>query len=152
MNDDLVIGGPGAQQLEVLAKRLKATGDRELRKELLRAFREGTKGTKPEVTRSLASRLPQRGGLAARMATSRVSTKTKLSGRTVGVRIEARSPHDIRGMNAGRLRHKVFGRNQWVDQTIEPGVFTEPIEHDAPEIRDALQRVMRDLAHRLERN
>lgn len=149
---ELVVGGPGAQQLDELAKRLKAVGDKDLRKELLRAFREGTKGTKPEVTRSLASRLPQRGGLAARMATSRISTKTKLSGQKVSVRIEARSPHDIRGMNAGRLRHKVFGRDQWVDQQIEPGVFDNPIEQDIPQIRDALERVMRDLGNRIERN
>lgn len=149
---DLVVGGPGAHQLEVLAKRLKATGDRELRKELLRGIREGTKGTKPDITRSLATRLPKRGGLAERMATSRISTKTKLSGSTVGVRLEARAPHDIRSMNAGRLRHKVFGREQWVDQDVEPGAFTDPIEQDAPEIRSAVERVMRDVAHRIERN
>lgn len=149
---DLVVGGPGADQLETLAKRLKATGDRELRKELLRGIREGTKGTKPDITRSLSTRLPRRGGLAARMATSRISTKTRLSGRNVGVRIEARAPHDIRGMNAGRLRHKVFGREQWVAQDIEPGAFTDPIEQDAPQIRDAVQRVMRDVANRIERN
>lgn len=150
--DEVTIGGQGAHQLEVLARRLKATGDRELRKELLRGIREGTKGTKPKIANSLASRLPKRGGLAARMATSRITTKTKLSGRTVGVTLEARAPHDIRGMNAGRLRHKVFGREQWVDQDIEPGVFTDPIEEDAPEIRDAVQRVMRNLADRIERN
>lgn len=150
--DEVTIGGPGAHQLEVLAKRLKATGDKDLRKELLRGIREGTKGTKPEITRSLGSRLPQRGGLAARMATSRISTKTKLSGRTVGVRLEARAPHDIRSMNAGRLRHKIFGRGQWVDQEVEAGAFTDPIAEDAPQIRDAVERVMRDVAHRIERN
>lgn len=149
---DLVVDGPGADQLDRLAKRLKATGDRELRKELLRGIREGTKGTKPDITRSLSTRLPRRGGLAARMATSRISTRTKLSGKSVSVRLEARAPHDIKGMNAGRLRHKVFGREQWVEQQVPPGVFTDPIERDAPEIRRNVERVMSDVASRIERN
>lgn len=150
--DEVTIGGPGAQQLEELARRLKATGDRELRKELLRGIREGTKGTKPDITRSLSTRLPQRGGLAARMATSRITTKTKLAGSIVGVRLEASAPHDIRSMNAGRLRHKIFGRDQWADQTIEPGVFDDPIKDDAPQIRSAVERVMADVARRIGRN
>lgn len=139
----------GAEDLATLSKALRQVGDKELRRELFASLQRATKPTREKVRQSLASDLPQRGGLAALMAASRLSTRTRAGGRNPTVRIEAKAPHDLRGMDRGRLRHPVWGsRERWADQSIEPGVFSRPIEEDAPAIRDELMAGMESVARK----
>lgn len=142
----------GAENLGVLARRLKEVGDKELKKELLRGIRLGTKGTHAKIRESALGNLPARGGLAAIIARSKISTKTRTSGRLTGIKITSTSKHAVDEINRGVLRHPVYGRAKWVTQSVPAGWFTDPIEADAPEIRDAIQRVMQDVAAKLERN
>lgn len=147
---DLVI--KGADDLGVLAKRLKEVGDKTLRKELLAGIRVATKGTKAAIKANALSSLPARGGLAAIVANSKVSTKTRTTG-AIGIRITAANPHSIRGMDRGNLRHPVFGnRGKWVSQKVKAGWFTDPIEADAPNIRYEIGQAMSSVAAKLERN
>ena len=123
---DLVV--QGAEDLGVLAKRLKEVGDKELRKELLRGIRVATKGTKAKIKANALSQLPKKGGLNAVIAGSKFATKTKTSARSTGIKIVATNPHQIRGMDRGHLRHPVFGhRDRWKSQKIPAGWFSEPI-------------------------
>ena len=143
----------GAEDLGVLAKRLKEVGDKELKKELLRGIRLGTKGTHAKIRESALENLPSSGGLNALIAKSKISTKTRMSGRWTGINIKATDRHEVDAINRGFVRHPVYGnRTKWVTQPVTAGWFKAPIEADAPEIRDAIGQVMKDIATKLERN
>jgi hypothetical protein len=140
----------GAEEFGVLSRRLKEVGDKGLRRELLSGLQRAAKPAKVDVKASFANRLPKRGGLAAEMATSRVSLLSR-AGRNPSVKIKATSPHSVGAMDKGRLRHPVFGnKDNWVDQSIEPGVFSEPIEARAPEMRQEMEQVIRRVAAKIE--
>jgi hypothetical protein len=149
----------GAEQLEALAKRLKAAGAGDLRKELLRGIRETNKPTIEDIRKSALDTLPRRGGLADRIARSKISTRTRTAGRQAGVEIKgvgiagaSGKKHDIARLNKGLLRHPLFGnRDRWYGQGVRAGWFNNPIEKRKPEIQRGLQRVMEDVARKVAR-
>jgi len=139
----------GAGELEKLAKRLKDTGGNDLKKELLRGIREANKPTIAKVKKSAAENLPRRGGLAAKVAKEPIGTRTRLTGNSAGVTISRKRG---RGLNAGRLRKPLFGnRDRWYDQPVAKDWFNKPIEDDATQIRNGLQKVMQDVAAKIAR-
>lgn len=142
----------GADQLDDLAKRLKAAGNGDLRKELLRGIRETNKPTISDIRASARSRLPHGGGLADTVARASIGTRTRLSGKSVGVEIKGTSwrLRNLRSINAGRLRHPLFGnREHFFVQPVEPGFFDEPIEKRGDEILRGIEDVMADVARRV---
>lgn len=144
----------GARDLELVGKRLKAQGRGDLRKELLKGIRTEAKPAVADVKASARANLPQRGGLAAIVGGSSFGVRTRLTGNSAGVRITgtSRSVKGMRAINAGRLRHPVFGnRKTWAEQHVEPGFFSEPIERRAPQIRGGIERVMKRIANDVER-
>lgn len=143
----------GAEELEALSRRLKASAAGDLRKELLKGIRESGKPTVRDVKASARERLPHSGGLAAKVAGSTFGLRTRTSGNTVGVRIvgNSRSVKSLRALNSGVLRHPVFGHDVWVSQNIAPGFFSDPIEKDADHIRDSIRAAMAEVARKLER-
>lgn len=142
----------GADDLGVLAKRLKEVGDKELRKELLRGIRVATKDTKAAIKANALRQLPKRGGLNVVVANSKFTTKTRMSARSTGIKIMATNPHSIRGMDRGKLRHRVFGTDRWVSQSIPSGWFSGPVEADAPKVQAEIGKAMASVAAKLERN
>jgi len=139
----------GAGELEKLAKRLKDTGGNDLKKELLRGIRETNKPTIAKVRKSAAENLPRRGGLAAKVAKEPIGTRTRLTGNSAGVTISRKRG---RGLNEGRLRKPLFGnRERWYDQPVVKDWFNKPIEDDATQIRNGLQKVMQDVAAKIAR-
>lgn len=143
----------GAEDLGVLSRRLKsvATGDKALQKELSKGIRIATKDTKTAIKASALAKLPKRGGLAALVANSRMTTKTRTSIKSPGVRILAVSAHSIRGMDLGKLRHRVFGGNRWVSQAVPPGWFSDPIKAEQPKVQKELSKVVTDISARFDR-
>ena len=141
----------GAEEFGILARRLKETGDKGLRRELLSGLQKAAKPAKADVRTSFATRLPQRGGLAAQMAGSRISLLSR-AGNNPSVKIKVTSPHAVQPMDKGILRHPVFATGTWVEQSIEPGVFSEPIESRAPQMRQDMEQVLRRVAAKIERN
>lgn len=145
-------GITGADQLAKLGRRFKAAGKGDLRKELLAGIRKSNKPTITRIRQSALELLPKAGGLAAIVAKSKIGTRTRLSGESVGVEIKGTGIHNIRGMNAGRLSKPVFGnRDNWVRQSITPGWFNKPIEADAPRIRREIDEAMRHVATKIEK-
>lgn len=145
----------GAEDLAKVARALKAAGDRDLRKELLRGFRMGAKPTIKDVRASALSTLPHRGGLATYVAKASIGVRTRLSGskgNEVGVQIKAKKGRGLAAMNAGKFRHPVFGRKEFVTQKVTPGWFSKPIEKNADQIRSSLERVMAEVANKIERS
>lgn len=132
----------GAAQMAKLGRDLKEAGAKDLRKELLKAGREMGKPIKAEIRESAAI-LPQRGGLSALIAGAKVRVSTRLSGRNVGVSFIGRwSGHDLKGIDAGTVRHPVHGnRKAWVAQRVAPHYFTKVF--DGPGARIAREEFLK---------
>lgn len=150
MADDFEVRG--ADQFLALSKALKHAGRTELRKELNKRMRDGAKPLIPKARAEALSRLPQRGGLAKQISKepARVQTRT---GKDPGVRIVVgKKRGGARAANRGWIRHPVFGnREKWVDQKVTPGWFDEPMQASAPDIRQALQQAIEEVADKIVR-
>lgn len=128
----------GAEQLAALAKDLRAAGDKELRKELMRGLQRAGKPMKAAARQAALDELPSRNGLAALVASSRWSVTTRSAGKGAGVRVAGRGlvnasgqETDLASLNRGRLRHPVYGRGAWVNQPVRVGWFTDAMELQA---------------------
>jgi hypothetical protein len=137
----------GGEALERVARRLKAAGDKGLRKKLLAGIRRATRPLHKDIKAAAMRELPARGGLNRFVASTKFSTKVRTSGRNVGVRIVAvKVGHDIRAIDRGRVRHPVWGnRRRWVNQRVRPGFFTKTIEASAPRVRAEVRDVMNEV-------
>lgn len=141
----------GAEQLDQLARRLKVAGDRELRKELLAEIRKSAKPTIPEIRDSALDTLPKAGGLAEKIAKSKIGVRTRLSG-DVGVQIKGTGVHNIGRLNKGLLRKPLFGnRSYWFNQAVRPNWFTAPIKRDEPRIHNGIRRAMDNVGRKITR-
>ena len=137
----------GTEQLSDLAKRLRVAGRKDLQKELGKALNRATKAPRAEIRRRAAETLPRRGGLAERVAKSRLSARR----RGDGVRISDRGNLDLPAIDRGVVRHPVFGdRKTWVRQQVKPKFFTAPLEDAAPHIRRDVEAAMRVIAKQIE--
>jgi len=136
--------------MEKASRALKAAGTKEMRKAIRKAMSEETKPTRAKIRQSAIDNLPRAGGLN-RWTARTPSVNTDFRERSAGVRISMKKKgHDLAALNRGRLRHPVFGnRKVWVQQAIEPGFFTRPIDEDSDDLRrritDALERYMESL-------
>lgn len=124
----------GAKQFGDLVAALKEAGRNGLKSELYKGLGRATKPLKHSVQQSARRRLPRRGGLAERVADSRITVKKTTAGNKVGVRVLGSNKMDIRSMDEGRLRWPVFPdstetRNEWAwrERRIRPGWWSEPI-------------------------
>lgn len=138
----------GAKEFADLVGALKAAGRTDLKNELYKGLGRATKPLKPLVQQSARKRLPRRGGLAEKVAKSRITVKKTTAGNKIGVRLVGSNRIDIRSMDAGRLRWPVFpkpnqSRQQWKwhERHIRPGWWSEPLGSTAP--RQARQEVIR---------
>jgi hypothetical protein len=140
----------GVEQLAALSKALKAAGDKELQSELSKGISAATRPMINSVKQSARAQLPQRGGLAKRVA----ATSIRTSRTRQGVRLRARNAN-LKGLAAidrGIVRHPVFGnRNEWVTQRVNPGFWTEPLEASAPEARREIEAAMRTVIQKIDR-
>lgn len=155
----------GDEQLERLYKRIRAAGDNDLRKELLRGIRVAVKPLVPLVKDAARSDLPQRGGLADEVASSQVSSRTRTTSsrdHSAGVKLVAQKERpaskaarkgkkgadkpssryfDLAAIDRGEVRHPVFGnRREWAKTNVKPGFWTDTInDHDDEIERDIVQ-------------
>lgn len=140
----------GADQLGDVARRLKETGDKELRKELYRGIQRAAKPLSAAAQRSARANLPKRGGLNEWVASSKFSVSTS-GGKDPAVRISGRKVgHDLKALDRGRLRHPLYGnRRRWYNQQIRPGWFSEPMTEGASGVRREIVDVLEDIARRV---
>jgi hypothetical protein len=153
----------GAQQMAAVAKAVTDAADRTLRREMLRGLRKAAQPAAAAVAPSALRTLPKRGGLAAYVASGRVTVRTRLAGRSPGVRIA-----DVRTktggkvalikIDEGKLRHPIRQRKVerargrkpiWVSQNVTPGFFTKPMQTAAPLARHELKKVLDQTAEKI---
>lgn len=138
----------GAEQLVALAKRLKKA-PKELRSELYVGINRAAKPLKNEVKASARTRLPKKGGLAKRVAGTKIATKRRVAGNAAGVRLIGTSGYDIGSINRGRVRHLVYGHKPWVNQTVAPGFWSDPLKAGSSKVQQEIQDVMDKVAKEL---
>lgn len=147
----------GADKFAAVAKTLKQAGDKDLKKELRAAIASAVEPMTDEVRDQVAQYLPTRyAPLLADSLKTRQSWRT--SGSTIGLVLTGsakgrRQRRHVQAINAGVLRHPVFGnRNVWVAQPVRRGFWDEPMtaakRQPAREIGKALDRIARRLARK----
>lgn len=131
----------GADQLDALARRLRAAGRTDLERELRRELRKPPKQLERAVKQGLPAFLPDR---YARALSPSLRFRTTI-GRGAVVRVTVTMHGRGRGadravvaVNRGVLRHPVYGRrrrttrgrvftNPWAEQKVHPGFWSDPV-------------------------
>lgn len=145
----------GAEDFARLARRLKAAGEVELRRELYSAISDAARPLAEEIRAfaHLAPYMPDR--YAAVLAADIRVTTSRITSGNPGIRLVARGRAHRRKvvrLNEGFLTHPLFGdRDRWFTQTdgMKPGFFTDPCEHSGPHVRDEILAAMHDVASKV---
>lgn len=144
-------------EIRRLAFKLRKAEAKDLREELRKGQRAAFRPLQAKVKASAAAMLPKRGGYAGVMARSvKVSILTQVSGDVVIVAhvfARGRREHrDVAAVNAGRLRHPLFGRRlHWFTTTVKPHFVDlairdlpdEVLKHSAAAAERVLQQIAR---------
>lgn len=142
MVDGLQISPTSIEDLRKLGEAYKA-GDKPLQKHIRSSLQASAKQLSSEVIRKGASRMPVRGGLAARLLASRGGVTVSLSGRNpqVSIRATSREGYALRQIDRGEVRHPLFGnRGHWYSQRVPEHAFSDAFKEGAPRVREDLAR------------
>jgi hypothetical protein len=150
---DVTVTTRGADKLARVAAAVKASGDKDLQRELRRALSRTTKPLRKAAKDGALQILPHRGGLDEHVAaTARIATRVTANSSGGRLRITGTSRDNLRRMDEdGLVAHPVFGnRKKWVIERVRPGWFTNPLtlaaQGNVPkEIDAALDDVARKL-------
>jgi len=161
--DGVEIAPSSLADLRQLGEAYRA-GDKALQKRVRTALQDAGKQLASDVPRLGAEKMPQRGGLAARIAAARGGVTVSLSSSRVSVSIRAktREGYALRKINQGIVRHPVFGEKRlklskegslgsaWVAQKVPENAFTDAFEKESPKtkeaVRAAVQKALQDIA------
>lgn len=146
----------GGEKLAALDRALKKAGERGLARELDRSVRRPLQALVPRLPASALAVLPKRGGLAAKIAQSRIGVRRYSTGRYPGVRLVASNAYGLARKDRGKLRHPVFAdqsqtRDQWdwVDQEITPGWFSDVVEPQRGRLRAEFEAAIEAVARQI---
>lgn len=136
----------GSAQFERVARAFRQA-EGELPKELYQALEKSSKPLIRDGKRSALANLPRRGGLNRVIANARMSTTRRAS----GIRIKAKGIAQLARTDAGSVRHPVYGRSAWVDQSIPKARdwFEKPMRAGAPRVRRELTKALDKVARRI---
>ena len=147
-----------ASELEAIAFRLRRAGEEDLARELTAAMRRSVQPVPGRIRAELKPKLPDRYA-AVLDADTDIKVTVRNSGADASASVIASNAsfrkRRLSRLDAGILWHPLFGRfprgdprNRWFMQeepSVQPGWFTGPAEHAAPEVRDALEQALRDV-------
>lgn len=161
----------GVDKLRRVARQLREAGDKALQQELYAGLNRAVKPLRGDAVRNLGEYLPS--GYAPEVEGA-FSTKVGGSrGRDVKVSVTATArgsaeKRDLSALNAGVLRHPVYGRyrfvkasrkskhrdvryaNPWVAQGVRAGFFDDAAKRLAPEVAAECERVLDEVAAKIE--
>lgn len=146
----------GADEFAALARRLREAGEGGLRQELYRKINDAAGPIARQIgdVEHLKSYMPDR--YAPVLAGDLSAGVSKLTGRNPGVIIRARSRQrrrKLRQLDAGFIRHPLFGdREHWYTQTagMRAGFFSDPAQHAAPQVREAILAAVTETARKIQ--
>jgi hypothetical protein len=131
----------GGRQLTVLAENLHTLVQRGMRPALDEALAAGAGHAVVAARRNAQAILPRRGGYAAEVAASPIVVDSLHGVASAVVRVTAKG-HDPRLDTQGRLRHPVFGRDQWREQRVPAGWFTTAMIRSTADVEARLLRAV----------
>lgn len=155
----------GQKDLYRLAHNLHTAGQKGLKRELDKASRQAGDVIAKEVRDHTKDYIPA--NFESRFDTA-LETKVEVrlvASRRITIVFWARGKtvnRDIKAINAGRLRHPVFGRNRrlkngtlqanpWVMQRIRPGLVDEPAERALPKAKQKIEDAINRVSQQIER-
>jgi hypothetical protein len=155
----------GAAALRRVAAQVRASGDKGLGREMSRGLQRAAKPVQAAIRREYL-KLPVAGGYAGVFSKSvRFRTAVRTGARTASFRLltyadGAHQRRDIDAVEAGRLRHPVYGRtragragrrtsNPWAVQAIAGGYHRRGTDSAADEAESEMAKVLDDLSSRL---
>jgi hypothetical protein len=140
-----------ARSLNAVAVRLREIGDGGLARELSRTIGDAVAPLKGRIRAGLKPHLPDPYAevLDADLKIRRSSSTSGEEARvTVLASADGTKKRKLRQLDDGFLRHPVFGNRKvtWPTQAVEPGWFTGPVEDAVPQVRDAIEAALDDVA------
>lgn len=148
MSDGINLSISGTERLTSTARAMR---DAKVKEAVGLALRQSARPLGEAAKASALATLPRRGGLAAAVAGSSITFTPTVKGDAVGVRITPTGSYDSRSIDAGRLKHPVYGHPVWVEQQVKPGWFTRPMNAAEPRVRAALTAALKAVAERIVR-
>jgi len=145
----------GAQQIHALAKRIKELGDAGLGREMARALTRAVDPIGKSINREAAAVAPSGyEPVLTRSLQHRRSVRNSRAEASVRLTTSAKGKQDLRdlpSLNAGRLRHPVFGRRRspWAVTAITSGFYDRGTEKAADAAEKQLLVVLDDFTQRL---
>lgn len=102
-------------------------------------LRASVKSAKNLVRQSALDTLPKTGGANQWVADAVIGTRVILSPVTTQVAVTmSKKGHDLWSINAGKLRHPVYGNpSSWALTLVTPGFFTKPLAALRPAVTTA---------------
>lgn len=152
------------QALQALARALSDEADgKKLRRDLAKNMRQALEPAKQEIRAGLMSMgtagIPVEGPPLRTVVLQKLKAEARLTGRKTGARLRIPKkgmprnfPNAPKRLNSKKgWRHKVWGRDVWVQQMGKPEFFDRPtIQHKA-EYRAAVLAAMNESARRITR-
>jgi hypothetical protein len=142
----------GVAALKRVAAQIRAEGRRDLSKELDKALAKTVVPVEKAIKLSSAETMPKRGGYAGEMSRAlHFKTQKRTGGNSCSYTlITYADGKDIRALEAGNLRHPVYGnRNAWTLTKIRAGFHKRGTDNAADEAVRQMDAVVRDFAARL---
>ncbi len=145
----------GLQELRVIASRLRKAAARDLVVELRKAQRKAFQPLQKEIKAEALATLPKLGSYNAVMSKAvKVSVTTGVGRTALNARVYAKGKgeeRDVRQVNAGILRHPLFGhRKSWHTTRVRPGFVDRPVkalsDRVLKECADAAQKLNESIA------
>jgi hypothetical protein len=145
----------GSVELRHVAALLRNAHAVDLEKELKQSQRAAVRPLSREIKAEALATLPGRGGYGATMSRAiRVTTSVGLGRGTLTARVYASGKvehRDVAAVNAGRIRHPLFGRRKyWYVTSVASGFVDRPVARLIDRVRDeaaaGVDRVLQKIA------
>lgn len=134
----------GADDFERLARRLRAA---EVERAVTVGFEDEAAATLEKMRRGGVEVAPRRGGLAARIAGVRATSRRAFARMRLDLIIASLRGDDLASFDEGRVHHPTYGHRPWVSQDVTPGGFTGPFTRSEPDLQAALRRRLEGVLH-----
>lgn len=157
----------GAATLKRVAAKMRAEGNKDLSRDMGRALGKAADPIRNAIRESAAQTMPRSGGYdAAFDASLRFRVQRRESANTASLNLVTyadgtKERRDIRALEAGNLRHPIYGRsraggrkgerfaNPWSVTKIRAGFHKRGTDGAMDETQKAANTVIQDYAHRL---
>lgn len=146
----------GGDDFKKVAAQLRTEGRKDLSRQMDKALEKALVPVQKSIKLESAQTMPKSGGYAGEMSRSlRFRSQKRTGGNSASYSLVTYADgkaerRDIRALEAGNLRHPVFGnRNVWALTKIRAGFHKRGTDNAADEAVKQLAAVVEDFAHRL---